>query len=89
VLFGSRAREKSKKYSDWDIGVYCEEGLNHELYRKMRRTKEEFEESLPHLIDLVNLNWADDDFLKRAQRGWQFLGGSLKSWLALKRKAAL
>lgn len=88
VLFGSRAKEKSKKYSDWDIGLFCTEGLDHKLYRKMRQAKEEFEESTPYMIDLVNLNRADNEFLKTARRRWQFLGGSLKSWLALNKKGA-
>jgi len=88
VLFGSRTRETSKKYSDWDIGVFCEEGLDHDRYRKMRRIKEEIEDSLPYIIDLVNFNQADDDFMEKARKGWLFLGGSLKSWMALNRKVA-
>ena len=86
VLFGSRARQKSQKYSDWDIGVYDEQGLVHETYRKMNQVKGDFEESLPYKIDLVNLCRADSDFLREASKGWLFLGGSLKSWLELNKK---
>lgn len=86
VLFGSRARQKSQRYSDWDIGVYSEKGLPHELYRKMRRKKNEFEESSPYRIDLINLNRADTDFFKEASKGWSFLGGSLNSWLHLNKE---
>ena len=34
VLFGSRARGRGRRSSDWDIGVYSQAGLPHELYRE-------------------------------------------------------
>ncbi|MDP2600015.1 MAG: nucleotidyltransferase domain-containing protein [Deltaproteobacteria bacterium] len=86
VLFGSRARQKSQKYSDWDIGVYDEKDIPHDIYRKMHQIKSDYEESLPYKIDIANLNRADSDFLKEASKGWMFLGGSLKSWLDLNKK---
>lgn len=83
VLFGSRARNTARPYSDWDIGVYGREDISHEQYRVMRREKEDWEEESPYMVDVTNLNRADEDFLKSASRGWIFLGGNLGSWLAL------
>lgn len=87
VLFGSRARQKAQKYADWDIGIYAEKGLFHEIYRSMIQKKGDFEESSPYKIDLVNLNRADNDFLRQASKGSVFLGGSLTSWIALNKRS--
>lgn len=86
VLFGSRARNTARAYSDWDIGAFSLGGISHEQYRQMRHTKEEWEEGSPYMVDVTNLNRADTDFLKSAARGWIFLGGNLGSWLALQQK---
>lgn len=88
VLFGSRARNTARPYSDWDLGVYCRDGISHEHYRAMRSEKEDWEEQSPYMIDVTNLNLADEDFLRSASRGWIFLGGNLGSWLALNQKVA-
>lgn len=87
VLFGSRARNTARPYSDWDIGMYVRSGASHERYRMMRREKEEWEEQSPYFVDLSNLNRADDAFLRSAARGWVFLGGNLGSWIDLNTKA--
>lgn len=86
VLFGSRARKAARQYSDWDVGVYCQQGLTHERYRQMLREKEEWEERASYLIDVVNLNRADRDFLQSICEGWTFLGGNLGSWLELQKR---
>lgn len=86
VLFGSRARNTARPYSDWDVGVYCHHGISHEQYRIMRHEKEDWEEQSPYMVDVTNLNRADEDFLKSVSRGWIFLGGNLGSWLALNQK---
>lgn len=86
VLFGSRARNTARHYSDWDIGVYNQGGISHDQYRQMRRIKEDWEEHSPYMVDVTNLNRADEEFLKSASRGWIFLGGNLGSWLALNQK---
>ncbi len=86
VLFGSRVRNTARPYSDWDVGVYAQSGISHDQYRQMQKTKEEWEESSPYMVDVTNLNRADRDFLESASRGWIFLGGNLGSWLALHQK---
>lgn len=88
ILFGSRARNTARTYSDWDIGVYGQNGISHEHYRTMRREKEDWEEQSPYMVDVTNLNRADGEFLKSVSRGWIFLGGNLGSWLALNQRVA-
>ena len=87
VLFGSRTKSKTHQYADWDIGVFSTEGLPNDYYRQIKRSAEEAAEYLPYMIDLTNLNRADPDFLKRASKGWLFLGGKLKDWMLLNQKA--
>lgn len=86
VLFGSRARNTARPYSDWDIGVYNQKDISHDDYRKMYREKDDWEDDSPYKVDVTNLNRADGEFLKSASRGWIFLGGNLGSWLALNQK---
>ena len=88
VLFGSRAKGIASKYSDWDIGVYAKDGLPHAKYRDIVMLKDEFIEDEPFLVDIVNLNRADDDFMRDISRNWQFLSGRLSDWIDLQRKAA-
>ena len=86
ILFGSRARGKAKKYSDWDIGVFSQEGIPHQTYLNLRKQSHDLTEKQPYLVDLVNLNQADELFLKNASRNWQFLTGKLQDWLTLQKK---
>lgn len=88
VLFGSRAKGISHKYSDWDIGVYKDGEFSHSDYRKIIRKKDELVEGLPFFVDVVNLNRADQYFLNEAAKDWIFLGGSFEGWLKLNRKVA-
>ena len=86
ILFGSRARGNNHKYSDYDIGVYSKSGLNHNEYLKMIELKEELVEDLPFFVDLINLNTADTDFLKRISNDWKFISGNLKHWIDIQKK---
>jgi predicted nucleotidyltransferase len=86
ILFGSRARNAAHPYADWDVGVYCSKGLSHEGYRKIRRKTSDLAEALPFNIDIVNLNKADQAFLKEIAKDWRFLTGSLQDWLKLQEK---
>lgn len=88
VLFGSRAKGTADKYSDWDIGVFAKKGVEHELYRKIVGLKDDLIEDLPFFVDIVNLNRADDYFLREASRHWLFLAGQLSDWIEIQRKAA-
>lgn len=87
ILFGSRTQGRAHKYSDWDIGIYSINGIEHSIHRKILRRRDELAEDLPFNIDLVNLNRANSSFLHEASRGWQFLTGKLNDWNELKRKA--
>lgn len=84
VLFGSRGRGTSKRFSDYDLGVYSQHGIDHEIYLKLISCKEEKAEDLPVTVDLVNLNRADRKFLLGIGGDMRFLGGRLSDWLALK-----
>ncbi len=88
ILFGSRARGRAKKYSDWDIGVFSADVLPHSLYRRVLGRKDDLAENLPFFVDVVNLNNADSAFLKEASRHWRFLTGRQRDWIALQRKVA-
>ncbi len=87
VLFGSRARGEHTKYADWDIGAFSKDGLSHPEYRTMRISLSDECESFPFQVDLVNLNRADESFLKPIAKDWIFLAGRQSDWLALKERA--
>jgi predicted nucleotidyltransferase len=86
VLFGSRAKSRHRNYSDWDIGAYRKDGLDHKTYRAMRLYVSEQQEKLPYFIELVNLNRASKDFLINASSNWKFLAGKQVDWLEINRK---
>lgn len=86
VLFGSRARNDARRYSDFDIGVFSKDGLSLETYLSLLDVKEGFEEEQPWFFDLVNLNNADSEFLRNIASDLQFLAGRRQDWLALKAK---
>lgn len=88
ILFGSRSGGTAQKYSDWDIGVFAAEGLPHDIFRKISRRKDDLAENLPFFVDLINLNRADDDFLRQASHHWMFLAGRVNDWIDIQRKAA-
>lgn len=89
VLFGSRARAGARRYSDWDIGVFKESGLARDEFRILKRRLDELQEASPYFIDLINLNGADELFLKNISRDWCFLAGRHRDWVALQRKAVI
>ena len=61
ILFGSRAKGKSQKYSDFDIAI---EGADLDI-RTERKVKEILDEKLGiYSIDLINLDKSDEDFKK-------------------------
>lgn len=88
ILFGSRAKGKSHKYSDWDIGIYSSKNIDQETYRKILKMRDDFVENIPYSVDIVNLNRADANFLKEASNRWMFLNGLQKDWAEVNRKAA-
>lgn len=84
VLFGSRAKKTAHRYSDFDIGVYSKDGLSNKDFLKLHRYKDKFEDSSPYLVDLVNLNSINSEFIKNISADMKFLSGSGESWLMLK-----
>lgn len=87
VLFGSRARNRSKKFSDFDLGVYSEKLLSHAQYRALVEHLETVSEDFPYQIQLVNLSKADKDFLTKISPDLQLLGGKMTEWISLKKRA--
>lgn len=88
ILFGSRSRGAAQKYSDWDLGVYSSKEIPHKLYRDILKFKDDIVEDLPFFVDIVNLNRADDYFLREASKYWMFLAGKLSDWVEIQRKVA-
>lgn len=86
VLFGSRAQGTARKYSDWDLGVFCQEGISGDEYLKMRILKSDLEEESPYFIDLVNLNETSQKFLQNIFSYWIFLTGRRQDWIELNKK---
>jgi len=84
VLFGSRARGTQKRFSDFDLGVYAKNGIDHQQYLSLLACKEERSENLPVFVDLVNLNRADKNFMAGIVAEMCFIGGRLSDWLTLK-----
>lgn len=83
-LFGSRAREKHKKFSDFDVGIYPQRGIPFEEYLKIVQEKTIIVEDFPYMIDLVNLTSADDDFLMKVKNDLILLAGEKTDLMALK-----
>jgi len=88
VLFGSRAKQKENKYSDWDIGAYSSKGLSHKEFIEIALLKSDLAEAMTASVDLTNLNRADNIFLKEASKDWVFLTGKRNDWLDLQKKVA-
>lgn len=86
ILFGSRAKGSSQKYSDWDLGIHSREPIAHKDYQKAIRIKSDFEDDSPYFIDLVNLNEADDTFMTNISKNWMFLTGRQTDWIHLNEK---
>lgn len=76
VLLGSRAEGKSKKFSDWDIGITKgKERLSGRDFIRLRSIVQDLAEDLPRKVDLVNLDAAPVWFLISIDYDLVFLGG--------------
>ncbi len=89
VLFGSRARGSNKKYSDYDIGVYCRDEMQFSQFSKLIDLAQEHQSEKPYDINLSNLCLADSKFLFEIKNDWQYLGGDFLSWVELQKKAEI
>lgn len=63
-VFGSRATEQARKFSDFDIGISGRKPLS---FRKIALIKEALEESdLPFKVDIVDFKMVSPEFKKEA-----------------------
>ncbi|KAA3601413.1 MAG: nucleotidyltransferase domain-containing protein [Calditrichaeota bacterium] len=65
-LFGSRATQTSKHYSDFDIGILGKKPLG-KAYHKIINQIEDF--FIPYKIDLVDFYFVKNDFKKEVLKG--------------------
>jgi len=85
-LFGSRARGRARRYSDFDLGVYSRDGVPLAEFLQILEEKETFEEAAPQRIDCVNLSNATTDFLQEIGPDLRLLAGFERDRLAIKRR---
>jgi predicted nucleotidyltransferase len=83
VLFGSRARGRHKRFSDFDLGVYVKGGIPFAEFSSMLSYVDEFNEATMHTAQLTNISEADDSFLTEIGPDLQFLAGSHVAWTSL------
>lgn len=82
-LFGSRARNQAKAFSDYDLGVYSSLSISFSKYSKLIDIVEEWNDNELSSVQIVNLNNADSDFLEKIGRDIIFLAGSYGEWIKL------
>jgi predicted nucleotidyltransferase len=86
-LFGSRARRKSRRYSDFDLGVFTSGKLPLSTFLDILEQKEKFEEGSPHRVDCVNLTDASPDFLREISPDLILLAGYERDRLEIVQRA--
>jgi predicted nucleotidyltransferase len=87
LLFGSRARKKAQRYSDVDLGVLSSEKISHRDFLKVYGALKDLAEELPFFVDLVNLTFTQENFLKNILVESQFLCGKLSDYIQFKKRA--
>jgi predicted nucleotidyltransferase len=80
VLFGSRARGRHKRFSDFDIGAYSKRGIPFATFSEMLSCVDDFNETSMHTAQLTNLSDADREFLREIGPDLKFLAGSNVAW---------
>lgn len=84
VLLGSRAKQKAKEYSDWDLGVFkYPTPLSGLEYLKLKRMVDEKSENLVRKVDLVNLNQAPAWFFEEIDKNILYLDGHHEAYTYL------
>lgn len=83
VLFGSRARQAAKKYSDYDLGVYGTPRIAFRDLSRLLTVVDQYNAESLLSVQLVDLSAADPDFLASIGKDLVFLGGSFLNWLEL------
>jgi predicted nucleotidyltransferase len=85
-LFGSRARNSARRYSDYDLGVYSSGGISLSQFLAILEHKERYEEVAPEKIDCVNLNQADKAFLSSITPDIRLLAGYERDMIELRER---
>lgn len=80
VLFGSRAKGSSQKYSDVDLGVVGPTRLSTQQWSHLRNVLDDVSENYPFAFDLVDLRRASPEFINEVASHGKFLGGSRSGW---------
>ena len=83
ILFGSRARGRHKRFSDFDLGVYAQGGIPFAVFSSMLSCVDEFNDSTMHTAQLTNISEADSAFLLEIGPDLRFLAGSQVAWTSL------
>ena len=83
VLFGSRARGRHKRFSDFDLGVYTRTGIPFSEFSSMLSCVDDFNDATMNTVQLTNISDADEAFLKAIGPDLQFVAGSHVAWTAL------
>lgn len=63
-IFGSRATGKSKKYSDYDVGIWGKKSVTWNVSAKIEEALEESD--LPYKVDVVDFSLVSPEFRKVA-----------------------
>ncbi len=89
VLFGSRARGTAKRYSDYDIGVFCTTPLEFSVFSRLLDHVSAWNEETLVTAQLVDFTHAETSFLSAVAQDLVFLAGSHAAWCELLRKAGI
>lgn len=89
VLYGSRARGKHKRYSDYDLGIFRANAITFSDFSPLLTLVDDYNQSSLDQVQLTNLSLADADFLTNIREDFLFLGGSLQAWIALLYRAGI
>lgn len=80
-LLGSRARDKARKYSDWDIGITRGSNpLGGVEFLRLKRHADEAIDRLAREVDILNLDAAPDWFLRGIDYTPVYLAGDTNAW---------
>lgn len=89
VLFGSRARGTAKRFSDYDVGVFCPVDFDFALYSRLLDQVAGWNQDALATVQLVDFARADEPFLRGLSEDMVFLAGSNTAWCELLRKAGM
>jgi len=59
-IFGSRAKGKAKRYSDYDIGIFGKRPVKWNILAKIEETLEE--SNLPYKVEVVDFSFVSPEF---------------------------